>query len=663
MLLEDSMPLRVEEGRSQANNPLQHHFALRHRLGYFLPTVTYGLLALVHNPDQPSGLPISDRTRSSRKLAAIFAADISGYSALIGADEEGTVRKLKVIREAILPIIESFGGRIIDLAGDGVLSEFGSAVRAVEAAIAVQDQMVALNKRSEPAMHFRIGINLGDVISDGERLYGDGINIAARLEALADPGGICISAKVFDEINGKLPASFRDLGELHLKNIVSPIRVFSYEKGRARDNNRKQPSAAAILTLPDKPSIAILPFSNMSGDSDQEYFADGMVEDITTALSRFRQIFVIARNSSFAFKGKGVDTKQVGTDLGVRYVLKGGVRKSGNKVRITSQLIDAQSEIQVWADRYDRELIDIFALQDEIASSVAGVLEPALLQAEQKRALRKPPASLDAWEAYQRGMWHFNKYAPQENFEAQTYFRRAIQIDAGFAPGYYGVALAQHLDCWLYAVRQWEELAGAPLREAQMAVSLDPADPWGHAVLGALKLAVGDWDAAVAEGQIASSLNPNSGWSLFSLGNALGWSGAHMEGVANLKKAIRMSPRDPMAWLWQFWIGIFLYFAGHYEAALEAMREVSRVRSGLANRWIAACLGQLDRTSEARDALREAISISLPLFEKFTRDRPPWMRPEDHEHMLTGLCKAGWGLATPGVELASPLRVREPREA
>src|SRR5471032_1681565 len=341
-----------------------------------------------------------------RRLAAILAADVVGFSALMERDEEGTYAAIgRLRREIVEPRLVEHQGRLIKTTGDGFLAEFASPLAALRSALALQGDL----SRDQGSLRLRVGLNLGDVIvEEGGDVYGEGVNVAARLEALCDPGGILISGKIHDEVEGKIDASFEDRGAQQVKNISRTVQMYAVRPAGAAE-------MAMSLPLPDKPSIAVLPFQNMSGDPDQEYFADGMVEDIITALSRFKSLFVIARNSSFAYKGKTVDIKQVGRELGVRYVLEGSVRKAGNRVRITAQLIDAISGAPVWAERYDRDLTDIFAVQDEITASVAGVIEPALAEAEQQRVLRKLPERLDAWEAYQRGLWHFNKYGPEES--------------------------------------------------------------------------------------------------------------------------------------------------------------------------------------------------------------------------------------------------------
>lgn len=400
--------------------------------------------------------------------------------------------------------------------------------------------------------------------------------------------------------------------------------------------------AQTAPVLPEKPSIAVLPFQNMNVDLQDEYFADGVVEEIITALSRIRWLFVIARSSTFTYKGKVVDVRQVARELGVRYVLEGSVRRGSGRARVTAQLIDALTGAHMWAERYDCDLTDIFAVQDTITESVAAVIEPALAHAERQRVLRKPPESLDAWEAYQRGLWHFYKYDPNENKAAQALFRRAIEIDPNFAPGHYGFALAQHLNVWLYSTVPLGETTGSGLEEARMAVSLDDKDSMAHAVLSFMRQMCGEWETAIAEGRAAVNLNPNSVWSMVALGHALGWGGRQKEGIDYLHRAMRASPHDPLNWLCTFWIGIFRYFSRDYPAALDAMYEIVDVRPGLANRWVAAALAQLDRTAEAKGVLEKSIAATPALFEMVVRQRPPWMRPEDHTLLIEGFTKAGW---------------------
>jgi adenylate cyclase len=376
----------------------------------------------------------------TRRLAAILAADVAGYSRLMGADEEGTLERLKALRrELVDPKIAEHKGRIVKTTGDGMLVEFASAVDAVRCAVAVQQAMPERNTgaAADNRIELRIGINLGDVIVEGDDLYGDGVNIAARIEALADAGGVFVSNTVHDQVRDRLPFLFEDLGEQQVKNIARPERV--YRVCHALPAKNRAALAQSALTLPDKPSVAVLPFTNMSGDPEQEFFADGIAEDIITALSRYPSLFVIARNSSFTYKNRAVDVKQVGRELGVRYILEGAVRKAGNRIRVTAQLVEAESTKHVWAERYDRDLADIFALQDEITEAVTIAIAPAIADAEQQRAMRKPPGNLDSWAAYQRGLWHSSKATAEDNALAQRFFQQTIDLDPTFSGSLRGV--------------------------------------------------------------------------------------------------------------------------------------------------------------------------------------------------------------------------------
>ena len=402
----------------------------------------------------------------SRKLAAILAADVVGFSRLTGADEDRTLARLRALRSDLIdPTIAVHKGRVVKRTGDGAIVEFRSVVDAVRCAIEIQNSMIERNAGLPPErrIEFRIGIHLGDVVeeSDGD-LMGDGVNIAARLEGVAQPGAICLSEDAYRQVKSRLDLAISDLGETKLKNIVEPMRVYSLQFGggiaaKATALAGAATPAAPALSLPDKPSIAVLPFQNMSGDPEQEYFADGMVEDIITALSRFRQLFVIARNSSFVYKGRAVDVKQVSRDLGVRYVLEGSVRKAANRIRITAQLIDASTGTHLWAERFDGGLEDIFDLQDQVTARVVGEIAPKLEQAEIERAKRKPTESLDAYNYFLRGMASVNQWTRAANDEALRLFYKAIELDPEFASAY-GMA------AWCYI---WRKLNGWVVDRAQ----------------------------------------------------------------------------------------------------------------------------------------------------------------------------------------------------
>jgi adenylate cyclase len=473
-----------------------------------------------------------------RKLAAIFAADIAGYSRLMARDEVGTLARLKACRAIIDRLIASHHGRIFNTAGDSVVADFASAVDAVQCAVAVQAAIATENAggtANEP-MQFRIGVHVGDVMVDGDNLLGDGVNIAARLEALAEPGAICISATARDHIGNKLPLAFDDVGDQQVKNIDQAIRVY-------RVQVEKLPAQrVAALPLPDKPSIAVLPFANMSGDPEQEYFADGMVEEIITALSRIRWFFVIARNSTFTYKGHAVDVKQVGCELGVRYVLEGSVRKSGNRIRITAQLVEAATGNHVWAERYDRDLADIFAVQDEITERVVAAIEPELYAAEHVRSQSKPPDSLDAWECVIRALSLIGQGTRDENTEAEALCRRAIAV----APGY---GRAHSLLAWALLRRTvWsgdlQTVVPEISAETQTALAIDDRDPWAHFAQGMLQQRLGHPGEAARSARRALELNPNFALAHAFLASALGRQGAYQEAVNCAEHALRLSPRD-----------------------------------------------------------------------------------------------------------------------
>jgi adenylate cyclase len=445
-----------------------------------------------------------------RRLAAILAADVAGYSRLMGADEGGTLQALRAIRaELIDPTIAAHNGRLVKTTGDGLLVEFGSVVDAlnrgseVQAGMAERNTTVPTGKRIE----FRIGINTGDIVVEDGDIFGDGVNVAARLEGLAEPGGICVSARVQEDAIGKLDLAFEDLGERALKNIARPVRVYRIRADRAGETTV---GAQPALALPDKPSVAVLPFTNMGADPEQEFFADGIAEDVITALSRYPSLFVIARNSCFTYKGRAVDVKQVGRELGVRYVLEGSLRKSGNRIRVSAQLVEADTGNHVWAERYDRDLADIFAVQDEITETATISIAPAIAEAELQRALRKPPGSLDAWAAYQRGLWHLGKFAREDNALAEKFFREAVDLDPTFAGGYRGLGYVQFQAAMSgFQKRSLPEVQSLAEALARRAVRLDGADAEARTFLGEMLLYRGDHDGALAEAERALSMSPN----------------------------------------------------------------------------------------------------------------------------------------------------------
>jgi adenylate cyclase len=449
-----------------------------------------------------------------RRLAAILAADVVGYSRLMAEDETGTLDRLKSLRkELVQPKITEHGGRIVKLMGDGLLAEFSSVVEAVQCAVEVQQAMAEreANVPEDRCIRLRVGVNLGDVIVEGSDIYGDGVNVAARLEALAEAGSVYISDVVSQSIGTKLDLDLEDLGEHHVKNIPRAVHVFRV-RFAANDPRPQQRGAGteAHLAIPHKPSIAVLPFSNMSGDPDQDYFSDGITEDIITALSKIRWFFVIARNTTFTYKEQNVDVKQVAKDLGVRYVMEGSVRKAGDRVRVTAQLIDAKTGGHVWADRYDRDLADIFELQDEMTQTIVAAIEPELSSVERERARRKPPGSLDAWGSYQRGLWHLHRFTKSDNEEAEQLFQRAAKLDPGFSGAFMGLAIVGYWDVLFGHAKSPEETLAKAFTAAHTAVSLDDKDAMAHWALGRVYTQMGESEAASPNWKRRSRLIPAS---------------------------------------------------------------------------------------------------------------------------------------------------------
>ena len=581
----------------------------------------------------------------TRRLAAVLAADVAGYSRLIGADEAGTLAAFKTIKADLFdPTLAAHHGRLVKTTGDGFLAEFSSVVDALHCATEVQAQMAERNATvsTDKRIDFRIGINVGDIVVEDGDIFGDGVNVAVRLEGVAEPGGICVSARVQEDAAGKLNLCFDDIGEQQLKNIARPVRVY-----RVRDvATAKTQSAPELpaLPLPDKPSIAVLPFINMSGDPDQEFFADGIAEDIITALSRYSSLFVIARNSCFTYKERAIDVKQVGRELGVRYVLEGSLRKAGNRVRVTGQLVEAETGKHVWAERYDRDLADIFALQDEITGAVTIAIAPAIAHAERKRAMRTAPGSLDAWTAYQRGLWHVFKISREDDALAQKYFQQAIDIDPAFAGGYKGLAVAYLQAATLFHTRSPAEAYRSAEALARQAIALDGTDAEAHSTLATAMLRHGDYDGALAQAEIALAMSPNLALAQGTLGEALIFSGQPKKGLVAVRTSIRLDPHDPKLANRLNNLALGYYFSRDYEAAVEAAKRAVRSNPEypLPYRRLAAALGQLGRTAEAKEALKRGIEIAPATFDMYVRQRVPWHRPEDYAHMREGLRKAGW---------------------
>ena len=576
-----------------------------------------------------------------RKLTAILSADVAGYSRLMDQDEEATIRILTTYRSAISDLVQQYRGRVVDTTGDNLMAEFTSAVDAVKCALEVQRELAERNAElsHERRMEFRIGLNVGDVVEEKDRIYGDGVNIAARVEGLAEAGGICISGRVYDQVENKLDLKCEFLGEQKVKNITRPVRVYQVRT----ESNAAVSELSRTLELPDKPSIAVLPFDNMSGDSEQEYFTDGITEDIITALSRFRWFFVIARNSTFTYKGKAVHVKQVAQDLGVRYVMEGSVRKAGNRVRITAQLIDASTGHHVWAERYDRDLEDIFAVQDEITENIVTSVGPEFFSAEMQRAQRKEVRSLDAWDYVMRASSHHSRYTRKDVAEAQRLLRKAIELAPMSAEAFCLLAFT-HL---MQVQFGWSESVVQSIQEAakaaQNAEAIDDRDAWAHTALGMVDLISKRYDNAVRRLERAIALNPNLANAYGGLGQALALAGEYNGAVTQINKAIRLSPRDPFM-VYRFGhLGLASFVEERYEDACDwgskAIQENPRFPGG--HRLLASSYGQLGRVKEAATELKELLLLMPGMTADDVRRQVPFREPRDMERYIDGLRKAG----------------------
>jgi TolB-like protein/Flp pilus assembly protein TadD len=537
-----------------------------------------------------------------RRLAAILAADVVGYSRLMEADEAETLSVLKSHRKNLIdPEIAKHSGRTVKLMGDGALVEFASVIDAVECAAAIQQSMNERNTEvpEDRRIELRIGINIGDIIVEGEDIYGDGVNVAARLEGLADPGSICVcvSRNVFNQIKNKVDLGFEDLGDQQLKNISEPVHAYRVLLA--------QPSSIdAPLSLPDKPSIAVLPFDNMSGDPEQEYLSDGITEDIITALSKLRWFLVIARNSTFVYKGRSVDVTQVGRELGVRYVLEGSVRKAGNRVRITAQLVDAMSGAHHWAQHFDRELTDIFELQDDITRNVASAIEPKLVAAEGARFQSRSPQDLSAWNLVTRAMTHYGRMTTSESEIAIRMLRSAVQKYPDYGPAHsllaFALLVSGHVG-WTPESNDYSYAAEL----AQRAAQLDNEDPWAHLALGYLAFTRRQTDETIKEYKKALELNPNFATANGYLGWALAFDGQSDDAIRYFELALRMSPHDPLKAFFYSGTGVAHYYAYRFDEAVEWARNAVRERPGFtaSRRILCASLAQAGRTNEVNEEM------------------------------------------------------------
>ncbi len=617
-----------------------------------------------------------------RKLTAILSADVKGYSRLMGEDEEATVRIITAYRKVITSVIQKYRGRVVDSPGDNILAEFASVVDSVQSAVEIQEVIKARNTElpDESKMEFRIGINLGDVIQEGERIYGDGVNIAARLEGLADPGGICISGSAYEQIENKLALGYEYIGEHTVKNIVRPVRVYKVptapetlqkvteERRPASGWQRATLVAVAALfliggglliwrvavppvqvasvknmayPLPDKPSIAVLPFTNLSGDPSQEYFSDGLTEDIITALSSVPKLFVIARNSTFAYKGKLVKVQQVAEELGVRYVLEGSVRKAGDKIRITAQLIDALNGHHLWGKQYDRNLSDIFAVQDEITKKIITAMQVKLTAGEEVKAAARGTNNLEAYLKCLQANELMARINPESNALAKQLAEEAIALDPKYAWAYYALGKTFTFDVWLGTTESHKQSIVKAADLLQKAIALDGTLAEAYSRLGFLYSMTRQYDKGIAEAEKAVALNPNSATAHFFLGKALFFAGRAEESIPEYKKAIRFNPIPPGAYAWS--LGLSYARTGQYEEALpwceKAVRQepndlLARIMMTVVYSWSGR---EKEARAEAAEVLRIQPKFSLGKFAKKLTDNDL----EYKERFVGALRKAG----------------------
>jgi adenylate cyclase len=623
-----------------------------------------------------------------RKLTAILSADVAGYSRLMGEDESATVRTLEAYRRVIVDLIQQHRGRVVDSPGDNILAEFASVVDAVQCAVAVQKEIQTRNLELPETriMQFRIGINLGDVIEEGDRLYGDGVNIAARLESLAEPGGICVSKTAFDHIETKLPLGYEYLGEQSVKNIAKPVGAYrvqmdprvtvkARDEGKPKEGARRSPAIIALvvvllvavgavalwrfafspagpaaekaskpqmaLPLPDKPSIAVLPFNNLSGDPAQEYFSDGITEEIITALSKVPKFFVVARNSTFTYKAKPVKVQQVGQELGVRYVLEGSVQKAGDRIRINAQLIDARTGNHLWAERYDRNLQDLFAVQDELTKKIITAMQVKLTEGEQVRAAARRTNNLEAYLKYLQARDLLNRGNTQSIALAEQLAEEAITLDPRYSSAYYILGRTALSHYWAKTGKSPQDSLEKSIELLQKAITLDNTNAEAHSVLGWIFSIRGQHDKAVAEGEKAVALDPNSAEAHMYFGKILTFADRDKESIAELQTAIRLNPIPPTIYLYS--LGISYILTGQYDEAIAWCEKAVRQEpnSWTARLFLTAAYSLAGRDEKARIEAAEVLRIN-PKFslENFAQS-VTYKDKADKELLFGALRKAG----------------------
>ena len=589
----------------------------------------------------------------SRKLTAIFYADVAGYSRLTGADEEDTHRRVMSTLDFTTEAIVARGGAVLRYAGDAILAEFPSVVAAVEGSVAIQISLNGENQNipEDRKVQIRIGVNLGDVMEDRGEIFGDGVNLAARLESTAEPGGLCISGAVYEQISGKLDIAFKDGGYEEFKNIANPVHIYRWQPAVDAFGEADSPSTtlseppmaapAGDSKRPERPSIAVLPFANMSGDPEQEYFSDGISEDIITDLSKISGLFIIARNTAFTYKGKNSDLVQVSKDLGVRYVLEGSVRKAGDRVRITAQLIDGTTNGHVWADRYDRDLKDIFSVQDEVTQKIVNALRVHVSDAEQQRLVKKGTENLDAYDDLLQGRDLFLKFTKDGNLEAENRFTHAIELDPNYATAYAELArvLVQRRN------HGWSETPDETLEEgfymASRAVELDDAGAQGHIVKGFVHLWRHEHDMALAELETGLTLDPNHADGHMWKAIVCGFSGEPEKGVRAVQHAMRLNPGSPFWYL--FALGNACFAMERDEECVEACRQAVAKNQNFifAQMLLAAGLGQLGQSEGADEALSECRRLNPSFSLDWSQNLIPYKDQATIDRFSAGLKKAG----------------------
>ena len=583
-----------------------------------------------------------------RKLVAILAGDVAGYSRLVGEDEEQTIQNWTACREYICDVAADYQGRLFNTAGDSLVFEFASVLDALRCAVEVQQFLRDVNKDvpDERKLLMRFGLHLGDVVVDKGNFLGNRVNVAARLEAQADPGGICVSEIVYSNVANSSEFAFEDLGEQALKNIARPMRVY-----RVLINGGGSPPAPAAMTASsaetgDQSAVAVLPFDNLGGDPADEYFVDGLTEDIITALAAWRSFPVIARNSSFAYKGKSPDVRAVAGDLGARYVLEGSIRKADGRVRVNAQFIDAATGHHIWAEKFDREIEDIFAVQDEITHHIAATIAPELERAERNRITAVRPKDLTAWGYCLRGRALLEEFTPADNAKAREMFEKAIALDPGYSDGHVGLAYSHHRDLWFETVDRREPVIEAMLKAARRAVVLDRSNSEAHCILGFGLIWDRHFDLAIAAGKQAIQLNPSNAIAHAQLGIALSFAGRPVDGISHLEHSLKLNPQDPRIHFVLAMLARAHLNARNAEAAARWAETTVHRRSDypLGRLVLAAACGHLGRKAEAVAALAECERLD-PGFATRWALRPMYKNPDDDLHFLQGLHKAGLDVA------------------